>query len=227
MLYKIQRFHELKVDDFEKRQEFLAWVFLQIDIDENWLSNVLWTDEAHFSLNGEVNTQNSRIWATENPRIFTEMPLYQVRVTVWCGFTSSFVIGSFFFEEINERTFKTDRQALSETTFMQDGGPPHISRGAKQLLKDTFGEYCVISRHFIHQWLSRSPDLMPCDFWLWGYIELCVYRCWPTTFAMLKASIRWHVSSISTDMLFNAFQSAIYRLQAVFENEGRHIEQGL
>ncbi|UYV84904.1 hypothetical protein LAZ67_X003942 [Cordylochernes scorpioides] len=64
------------------RQEFAAWVFRQIDIYENWLSNVLWTDDAHFSLNGEVNTQSSRIWATENPRIFTEMPLYQPRVTV-------------------------------------------------------------------------------------------------------------------------------------------------
>ncbi|UYV84761.1 hypothetical protein LAZ67_X003370 [Cordylochernes scorpioides] len=246
--YKIQRFHELKVGDFEKRQEFAAWVFRQIDIDENWLSNVLWTDEAHFSLNGEVNTQNSRIWATENPRIFTEMPLHQPRVTVWCGFTSSFIIGPFFFEEINGRTFKTvsvtgeryvqllrekvipilqDRQALSEITFMQDGGPPHISRGAKQLLKDTFGEDRVISRHFIHQWPSRSPDLTPCDFWLWGYIKSRVYRCRPTTLVMLKASIRRHVSSISSDILFNAVHSVIYRLQAVFENEGCHIEQGL
>ncbi|UYV79759.1 hypothetical protein LAZ67_18000579 [Cordylochernes scorpioides] len=195
--YKIQRFHELKVGDFQKRQEFAAWVFLQIDIDENWLSNVLWTDEAHFYLNGEVNTQNSRIWATENPRIFTEMPLYQ------------------------------DRQALSEITFMQDGGPPHISRGAKQLLKDTFSEDCVISRHFMHQWLSRSPDLMPSDFWQGLYIKSHVYRCRPTTLSMLKASIRRHVSSISTDMLFNAVQSVINRLPAVFENEGRHIEQGL
>ncbi|UYV62758.1 K02A2.6-like [Cordylochernes scorpioides] len=64
------------------RQEFAVWIFRQIDIDENWLSNVLWTDDAHFSLNGEFNIQNSRIWATENPRIFTEMPLYQPRVTV-------------------------------------------------------------------------------------------------------------------------------------------------
>ncbi|UYV60740.1 hypothetical protein LAZ67_1002080 [Cordylochernes scorpioides] len=245
---RMEKFHELKVGDFEKRQEFAAWVFRQIDIDENWLSNVLWTDEAHFSLNGEVNTQNSRIWATENPRIFTEMPLHQPRVTVWCGFTSSFIIGPFFFEEINGRTFKTvsvtgeryvqllrekvipilqDRQALSEITFMQDGGPPHISRGAKQLLKDTFGEDRVISRHFIHQWPSRSPDLTPCDFWLWGYIKSRVYRCRPTTLVMLKASIRRHVSSISSDILFNAVHSVIYRLQAVFENEGCHIEQGL
>ncbi|UYV65046.1 Transposase [Cordylochernes scorpioides] len=79
--------------------------FRQIDIDENWLSNVLWTDDAHFSLNGEFNIQNSRIWATENPRIFTEMPLYQPRVTVLCGFTS-FIIGSFFFEKSMEELLK-------------------------------------------------------------------------------------------------------------------------
>ncbi|UYV76829.1 hypothetical protein LAZ67_14002123 [Cordylochernes scorpioides] len=102
----LSTYGELKVSDFEKRQEFAAWVFRQIDIDENWLSNVLWTDDAHFSLNGEFNIQNSRIWAKENPRNFTEMPLHQHRITVLCGFTSSFLIGSFFFENINGRTFK-------------------------------------------------------------------------------------------------------------------------
>ncbi|UYV64946.1 hypothetical protein LAZ67_3002543 [Cordylochernes scorpioides] len=67
------------------------------------------------------------------------------------------------------------------------------------------------------EWSPRNLDLTPCDFWLWRYIESRVYRCRPTTLAMLKASIRRHVSSISTDMLFNAVQSVIYRLQAVFE----------
>ncbi|UYV69258.1 K02A2.6-like [Cordylochernes scorpioides] len=130
------------------RQEFAAWVFRQIDSDENWLSNVLWTDDAHFSLNGEFNIQNSRFWATENPRNFTEMPLYQPRVTVLCGFTSSFIIGPFFFEKSMEELLKPFwEKALSEITFMKVGGPPHISRGAKQLLKDTFGEIRGISRH--------------------------------------------------------------------------------
>ncbi|UYV69083.1 hypothetical protein LAZ67_6002306, partial [Cordylochernes scorpioides] len=65
-----------------------------------------------------------------------------------------------FFESKND-----GRQALSEITFMQDGGPPHISRGAKQLLKDMSGENCGISRYFIYQWPPISSDLMPCDFW--------------------------------------------------------------
>ncbi|UYV78452.1 hypothetical protein LAZ67_16001449 [Cordylochernes scorpioides] len=191
-----KRFHELKVGDFEKRQEFAAW------------------DDAYFYLNGEFNTQNSRIWATENPRVFTEMPLHQPRVTVLCGLTSSssFIIGPFFFEKINGKPLKPFLQVLSEITFMQDGGPPHISRCAKQLLKDTFGENRVISRHFIHQWPPRSPDLTPCDFWLWGYIKSCVYRCRPTKLAMLKYFIRWHVLSISTEIFFNAVHYVIYRL---------------
>ncbi|UYV64638.1 hypothetical protein LAZ67_3001420 [Cordylochernes scorpioides] len=95
------------------RQEFAAWVFRQIDIDENWPSNFLWTDDAHFSLNGEFNFQNSCIWATENPRIFTEMPLHQPIFTVLCGFTSSFVIGPLFFEKINRRTFKPFFQTIT------------------------------------------------------------------------------------------------------------------
>ncbi|UYV70436.1 hypothetical protein LAZ67_7002976 [Cordylochernes scorpioides] len=187
--YKIQRFHELKVGDFEKRQEFAAWVFRQIDIDENWLSNNLTLKTAVF---GQQKT---------------------LGILQKCHFISPEL--QF---EINGRTFKTvsvtgeryvhflrEKTSTKRNNIHANGGPPYISRGAKQLLKDTFGEDRVISRHFIYQWSPRSPDLTPCDFWLWGR----------------------HVSPISTVMLFNAVQSVIYRLQAVFENEGRHIEQGL
>ncbi|UYV63034.1 SETMAR [Cordylochernes scorpioides] len=96
--------------------------------------------------------------------------------------------------EVNARQFSrqtgisygTDRQALNEITFMQDGGPPHISCGAKHLLKDTFGEYRVISRHFIYQWPPRSPDLTPCD----------VYRCR----AYHRAAQKWFSKFKNGDM---------------------------
>ncbi|UYV81723.1 K02A2.6-like [Cordylochernes scorpioides] len=71
-------------------------------------------------------------------------------------------------------TYGEDKQALSEITFMQDGEPPHISRGAKQLLKDTFGEDRVI----------RSPDLTPCDFWIWSLrlgLHISVEACLPNS----------------------------------------------
>lgn len=53
--------------------------------------------DAHFSLNGTVNKQN---WfATENPEIIHEEPLYDQRVTVWAGICGERIIGPFFFED--------------------------------------------------------------------------------------------------------------------------------
>ncbi|GBM50874.1 hypothetical protein AVEN_178143-1 [Araneus ventricosus] len=67
--------------------------------DPQWLLNVLWIGEAHFSLHGDVNTQNSRICAMLNPREYLTKPLLSPHVTVKCGFTTSFILGPFFFEE--------------------------------------------------------------------------------------------------------------------------------
>ncbi|GFX82163.1 uncharacterized protein TNCV_4398221 [Trichonephila clavipes] len=66
--------------------------------DPTWVFNILWTDEAHFSLHGDVNNHNCRIWATSNPSEYTQKLLHSPKVTAWCGFTGSFIIGPFFFE---------------------------------------------------------------------------------------------------------------------------------
>ena len=37
---------------------------------------IIFLDEAHFDLGGYVNTQNCRIWGTENPHAYTEKPTH-------------------------------------------------------------------------------------------------------------------------------------------------------
>ncbi|GFT38848.1 uncharacterized protein TNCV_1585451 [Trichonephila clavipes] len=37
---------------------------------------ILFSDEAHFWLNGYVNKQNCRIWSEANPQVYVETPLY-------------------------------------------------------------------------------------------------------------------------------------------------------
>ena len=60
------------------------------------------------------------------------------------------------------------RGCQQETIFMQDGAPPHIAIPVQQLLRQAFTDARVISRCFSTAWPPRSPDLTPCDFWLWG-----------------------------------------------------------
>ena len=59
---------------------------------------IIFSDETHFDLGGYVNKQNFRIWDTVNPHAYIEKPTHPKRITVWCGFWSAGIIGTFFSE---------------------------------------------------------------------------------------------------------------------------------
>ncbi|GFV37595.1 uncharacterized protein TNCV_4982171 [Trichonephila clavipes] len=201
---------ELLPHDFETRHLFSLQFLARLEVDPEWPWNILWTDEAHFHLDGLVNAHNCRIWESENPHSTLQVPLHSPKVTVWCGFSASFILGPYFFEELVARGPVTchitgqryasllrnkiipdlqTRQCLSRIMFMQDGAPPHITRCVKGVLKHYFKEECVISRQFIHLWPPRLPDLNPCDFWLWGHLRQLVNCDQPRTLPDLKDSI--------------------------------------
>ncbi|GFV28171.1 hypothetical protein TNCV_678591 [Trichonephila clavipes] len=46
---------------------------------------ILFSDEAHFWLNGYVNKQNCRIWSEANTQVYVETPLHPEKLTVWCA----------------------------------------------------------------------------------------------------------------------------------------------
>ncbi|GFW01501.1 hypothetical protein TNCV_5136841 [Trichonephila clavipes] len=46
---------------------------------------ILFSDEAHFWLNGYDNKQNCRIWREANPQVYVETPLHPEKLTVWCA----------------------------------------------------------------------------------------------------------------------------------------------
>ena len=52
------------------------------DDDQFW-NKIIMSDEAHVTLNGTVNKQNCRIYATENPQEIQEVNLHDEKVTVW------------------------------------------------------------------------------------------------------------------------------------------------
>jgi hypothetical protein len=52
------------------------------------LKHFLMTDEPNFHLCGNVNSQNCRNWAIENPRNSHQKPLLSENIIVWCGLAS-------------------------------------------------------------------------------------------------------------------------------------------
>ena len=62
--------------------------------------SLLWTsDEAHFHLDGQVNSKNIIYWGSSHPDEVREKPLHSQKVTVWCALSMKGIIGPLFFEE--------------------------------------------------------------------------------------------------------------------------------
>ncbi|GFT85984.1 hypothetical protein TNCV_3256241 [Trichonephila clavipes] len=53
---------------------------------------ILFSDEAHFWLNGYVKKQNCRIWSEANPQVYVETPLHPETLTVWCALWAGGII---------------------------------------------------------------------------------------------------------------------------------------
>lgn len=243
--YKIAHTQQLLSGDNEVRKTFALMFIARMTVDDEWPWQILWSDEAHFHLNGAVNTRNSRIWSDTNPHVHQQIPLHAPKVTVWCGFTSSFFIGPYFFEENTSSGPKTcsvngcryafmlqnfvipslqQRNCLDTAIFMQDGAPPHIALPVQALLRRNFSDDRVISRSFSTSWPPRSPDLNPCDFWLWGYLKSHVYKGNVPNLAVLKDRISQCVSNLQTNELRSAVECVVHRMQFLEQTDGGHIE---
>ena len=74
--YKIQLTQELKPTDYVHRREFVNWVLENQKVDGSFSKKIIFSDEAHFQLDGYVNTQNCRIWGAENPLVIHEKTLH-------------------------------------------------------------------------------------------------------------------------------------------------------
>ena len=107
---------------------------------------------------------------------------------VWAAITSELVIGSIFFEStVNQNTYldvvvnkfipqfkALNRNQINQFIFQQDSARPHVTNMVLTKLKEFFGDN-LITKNGLTEWLPRSPDLTPCDSFLWGYLEAKIY----------------------------------------------------
>ncbi|GFV84323.1 hypothetical protein TNCV_1591821 [Trichonephila clavipes] len=69
----------------QARRRFVEWAQTEIAVVPDFHKRILFSDEAHFWLNGYVNKQNCRIWSEANPQVYVETPLHPEKLTVWCA----------------------------------------------------------------------------------------------------------------------------------------------
>lgn len=242
--YKIQIHQELTQYDMDRRDQFAFRMKRWIDRNKLDPNKVWFSDECHFWLNGYVNKQNHRFWASENPRIIQTTRMKPERVTVWCAMSAKGIIGPMFFgETVNGERYRLMLEsefiptadglgAIEDFWFMQDGAMPHRTLDVFECLDEHFHGRVIgldyESRYGCGiEWPPHSPDLNPCDYYLWGSLKEKVYQARPTSIEDLKTKLTDEISKITIEELEKVIGNFKKRLEEVQEHEGAHIEQYL
>lgn len=186
--FHVQLVQEILPEDTAARVRFCNFILRR---PLNFIKKILFSDEAIFSRRGVTNMHNSHVYSDENPHAIENRSFQrEFRVNVWLGIIDSLVIGPVFLPERlngdNYLEFLRDELPLlledlplitrNRMWFMHDGAPPHFSRQVRLHLHQQFanrwigrGDDAPVS------WPPRSPDMNPCDFYLWGHMKNLVY----------------------------------------------------
>ena len=129
----------------------------------------------------------------------------------WCAFAKKGIIGAYFFEDRNMAGSRYERMLqyfllskigdYPETMiFTQSGASSHYANKVwghfdRKLPGWWMGRGEPIS------WPAGSPDLTPCDYYLWRHIKYIVYRDPSQTFNELKTKVREAIRVINEDTL--------------------------
>ena len=68
------------------------------------------------------------------------------------------------------------------------------------------------------EWPARSPDLRPCDVFLWGYLKEKVFKHRPRSLEDLKERIQQEIDSIPPELTRRVMKNFRERLQQCVAN---------
>jgi hypothetical protein len=216
-------------EDKEQRVTFANWLMH----NEELIPNLLWSDEANFSVDGIINRHNCVIWSRETSHEYLTHNLHSPHLCVWMGFSSKCLLCPFFFNgtvsgdsylhmlQTHVIPQLKQHKKKSSTIFQQDGAPPHYSNQVRNYLREQFSDEKVIARGFPNFWPARSPDLTPLDYWFWGMIKARVYHeNKPKNLIELQARIEEECARVTLEEVQHAVSDISNRLLLVNEEKG-------
>ena len=106
--------------------------------------------------------------------------------------------------------------------FQQNGAPAHTSN----LVQDWLRENLTRQGSFWPKefWPPSSPDLNPCDYFLWGVLERKVHATHHPNLDSLRVSITENMADLDEDLVKKACSRFRPRLEAVIAAEGGYFE---
>ena len=245
--YKPVRRHELKPGDPARRMVFCQWIVTLSDLE---LQEFLFSDEANFLVSGNVNSQNVRRYAplkVSDPvnggrpdHFVVDKPTFSQKLMVFCGVNRDGTFGLKFYRNmamdgpsyhsllqyhVMPRLRQWNGGDLDRLVWTQDGAPCHVTDQNMRYLDRQFGDK-VVSRKPIRgrDWPARSPDLNPCDYFLWGFLKSKVYTPRPNTLDQLQANIEREVAALDPQMIRRALMDIRVRAHKCKVNNGGHVE---
>jgi hypothetical protein len=237
--FKPYKFHQHQsLTDSDRRERLVFCTNMLAFVKENPLfaQEIIFSDECLFEVNGAINKQNCRYYSVTNPHAVVQREMHSPKVMVWaaiggCGKIDPYV----FLENVSGETYLDMLQnhfwprflALpfsQRLWFMQDGAAPHFSNIVRLWLNRNLGEHWI-GRGGTIKWPPRSPDLTPCDFFLWGYIKERVYRPnnMPRDVDDLVDRIQFAFDQISVDLRRTVAMEFVNRLEECVRNNGGHV----
>lgn len=238
--FKAKFLHTLEPGDENLRMEYCLWAQGEFLNNPNFLNKILFTDEATFSTNGVVCSQNNRFWSRQNPDFIVNCKRqYSNKINVFCGIFGCRLIGPFFFEHNlnaahflnfleNEFFDAIEDLPLNERLDMHvqlDGAPIHAARPVVEWLNRKFPNKWIGRHSPLIRWPPRSPDITPLDFYLWGKIKNKVYAHRPNNLNELRQRIIQACNQITRGELLNVSRNNRKRIEKCIRLQGDLVEK--
>ena len=202
-------------------------------IDNDWRGSILngcYCQYPEYTLLVRESTRRICLWKKHS----------NWNLSLWTGVCSNgCVIGPFFYEGTltgikygdmyYDRILPSIREAYGnmrrDIWFMQDGAQAHRGLNVRHKLHEVFGNR-VSGLGFCQIWSPRSPDLTPCDIFLWVHIKNQVYSSPPATLEILRERIESEFDRLKEQpqQIRRVVRAMRKRAIRCIEREGWHVE---
>lgn len=240
--YHVQTVQELLPIDPERRLDFCHFIQNQRNQDPNFHRKILFTDEASFRRSGMTNLHNEHVYSDQNPHA-TKVAHHQheFAINIWAGVIDNFIIGPVVIP--NRLNGENYLQFLQQTVpelledlplllrqnmwFMHDGAPPHFTLAVRRHLHQQYpNRWIGRGDDAPRNWPARSPDLTPCDYFLWGALKTEVYLTPVNTGEELQRRIvnAANILKNNQEMMQRVQFNLLRRINICIHQNGGHFE---